>query len=44
MEHKKFGNGVIAELEENWVVIRFEEKSRRFELRTLYENGLLKLQ
>lgn len=44
VEHKKFGNGVIAELEENWVVIRFEEKSRRFELRTLYENGLLKLQ
>lgn len=43
VEHKKFGNGVIAELEENWVVIQFEERSRRFELRTLYENGLLKL-
>lgn len=42
VEHKKFGNGVIAQLEENWVVIQFEERSRRFELKTLYENGLLK--
>ncbi len=42
VEHKKFGNGVIAGLEENWVVIQFEERARRFELRTLYENGLLK--
>ena len=41
VEHKKFGKGVIVELDESWVVIRFEEKARRFELRTLYENGLL---
>lgn len=40
--HKKFGQGVITEMKENWVIIRFEEKERRFELRTLYENGLLK--
>ena len=41
VEHKKFGKGVIVEMDESWVVIRFEEKARRFELRTLYENGLL---
>ncbi len=39
--HKKFGKGVITEMEKNWVMIRFEERERRFELRTLFENGLL---
>ncbi len=42
--HKKFGKGVVAEMEENWVIIRFEERERRFELKTLFENNLLKLQ
>lgn len=41
VEHKRFGKGVIDGLEEEWVVIRFEERTRRFELKTLYENGLL---
>lgn len=44
VEHKKFGKGVVAKLEENWVVLQFEERARRFELKTLYENGLLKIQ
>ena len=42
--HKKFGKGVVAEMSENWVIIRFEERERRFELKTLFENNLLKLQ
>ena len=42
--HKKFGKGVVAEMEENWVIIRFEERERRFELKTLFENNLLELQ
>ncbi len=32
--HKKFGKGVVAEMSENWVIIRFEERERRFELKT----------
>ena len=39
--HKKFGEGVITEMDENWVVIRFQERERRFELKTLFQSGLL---
>ena len=43
VEHKKFGRGVIAELDEKWVVIEFADGQRRFALRILYENALLNI-
>ena len=42
--HKMFGEGVVTEMEENWVMIRFGERESRFELRTLFVNNLLKWQ
>nr|WP_297863598.1 ATP-dependent helicase [uncultured Acetatifactor sp.] len=41
VEHRKFGQGVVAETGETTVVILFGGRERRLDLKTLYRNDLL---
>lgn len=42
VEHKKYGSGVIMEVDENNTVILFQNRQRKFGLQVLYKNRLLK--
>ncbi len=44
VSHKKFGSGVVEELQGEQIRIRFKDGIHKFNLRLLYENGLLKLE
>lgn len=44
VRHKKLGEGVIVRIQGDKVVIQFGEEQRLFELKVLYEYGLLELQ
>lgn len=43
VEHKKFGEGVIAEMEKGKIWIAFEEGTKSFQARALAGSGMLKL-
>lgn len=42
--HKKFGKGIVAEMSEEYVTIQFEEASKKFLLRVLFESGMLSVE
>mgnify|MGYP002514863378 CR=1 FL=1 len=42
--HKKYGHGVVAEISEEYVTIQFEEASKKFLLRVLFESGMLSVE
>ena len=43
VEHKKFGEGVIAEMEKGKIWIAFEGGTKSFQARALAGSGMLKL-
>ena len=43
VEHKKIGEGVIAEMEKGKIWIAFEEGTKSFQARALAGSGMLKL-
>ena len=42
--HKKFGRGVISEMAEDYVTIRFDETEKKFLLRVLFGSGMLRVE
>jgi len=42
VEHKRFGQGVVVDVDGECAVIRFGEQEKKFGLRVLFDNGLLK--
>ena len=42
--HKKYGKGIVAEMSEEYVTIQFEEASKKFLLRVLFESGMLRVE
>ncbi len=42
--HKKYGKGIVAEMLEEYVTIQFEEASKKFLLRVLFESGMLSVE
>ncbi len=41
VDHKKFGKGVIIEMNEDTINIQFDDRQRKFGLKVLFENNLL---
>lgn len=42
--HKKYGQGVVVEMLEEYATIQFEETSKKFLLRFLFESGMLRVE
>ena len=42
--HKKYGKGIVAEMSEEYVTIQFEEASKKFLLRFLFESEMLRVE
>lgn len=42
--HKKYGQGVVVEMLEEYATIQFEETSKKFSLKFLFESGMLSVE